>query len=82
MDDVTVGETTESGVAYSEFVARDKKMHDVMFGLIRYGALDKEDLTELHVSHGGGLSGTLERTRPARRVSIPFSEYEVPTPPS
>ena len=68
-----VGETTESGVPYSEFLARDMKMHDVMFGLIRYGPLDKEDLTELHVSHGGGLSGKLERTRPARRSSIPYS---------
>jgi hypothetical protein len=79
MDDVMVGETTDTGVPYTEFVARDAKMLDVMFNLLQYGPQAKSDLTELHVSHGGGLSGTARRRNGrGRRTSIPFSKSSRP----
>lgn len=75
MDDVTVGETGEAGVVYPEFVKRDEKLRKVMFTTNRYGALQKQDLAELHVSAhpNQGCSGTLRRTRPATPDGV---EYE------
>jgi hypothetical protein len=74
MDDVSVGETSSEGVSYPNFLRRDTKLRRVMFEALTYGALQKQDLAELHVSHGGGLSGTLRRTRPPTPADIPFSK--------
>eukprot|EP01043_Picozoa_sp_COSAG02_P028822 COSAG02_NODE_1765_length_11024_cov_1680.688879_2_plen_644_part_00 len=75
MDDVSVGETGEAGVPYPEFVKRDEKLRKVMFTTNRYGALQKQDLAELHVSThpNQGCSGTLRRVRPATPDGV---EYE------
>ena len=64
MTDVSVGETSSDGVSYPNFLLRDDKLRKVMFASMTYGALEKADLRELHVSHGKGLSGTLRRIRP------------------
>ena len=74
MDDVSVGETGDAGVDYPTFLQRDQKLRAVMFTTNRYGALQKQDLQELHVSHGGGMSGTLRRTRPPTPCEIPFAK--------
>ena len=76
MDDVSVGETGEAGVPYPVFVARDEKLRKVMFTNNRYGALQKEDLAELHVSTHPtqGCSGTLRRVRPPTPTSIPYAQ--------
>jgi hypothetical protein len=75
MDDVSVGETGEAGVKYPEFIRRDEKLRKVMFTMNRYGALQKQDLAELHVSThpNQGCSGTLRRVRPATPDGV---EYE------
>lgn len=76
MDEVSVGETGEAGVPYPEFVRRDEKLRKVMFTTNRYGALQKQDLAELHVSThpNQGCSGTLRRVRPATPDGVAY-EY-------